>query len=401
MVSVSLSGQPESAPSDAVPAPCRLIASTGDPHDPAVMSGLPYHFLLYGTQTGVVHGAATRSLSPRSVAAGRWTWNAMQVGSLRGVGGHQYTIRRNDRLWLPPPDGATIINIFQLYPRRLLDADIRRCFFIDQTLNQLFFGYRQVDRLARGVVQRTLQWERTCYQAAEVLIANSTWAATSLVEDYAVDPERVAVVPQAANVLPDIYEQWIRARRPNDDQDLSRPLRLLFLGGDWYRKGLDRLLAAMRLVNSGGQQRLTLDVVGCAPRGLPGGLSDTPHVTWHGHVDKMTEQTRFLDLLGAADVGCLLSRAEAGGNALREYHATGLAVLGPDVGGAPEQTLPEASWLVNIDESAADIADRLTYLVEHREEVERRKAISWQRRNEVLWPNTLQAVREVLELHGV
>ena len=368
------------------------------------MSGLPYHFFLYGRRAGIIHGAATRSLHPMRVSVGRYAWNAWRLLSLQGKGGHQYTRARTESIWLPLPDGELVVmNIFQLYPPHMLREDrVRRWYFIDQTLRQLFDSYGQGQRVGRGVVRRSLERERAGYDAAEFVIANSTWAAASLVEDYGVAQEKVGVVLQAANFHPDEYTAWSTARQAaGDGSSWPRPgpLRLVFVGVDWRRKGLDRLLRAFRLANSD-RRRITLDVVGCSPRQLPDELRGTEHVTWHGYVDKQQEQRRFLDLLASADVGCLLSRAEAGGNSLREYHAVGLAVLGTTAGGAAEQTLPEATWLVDADAGDDVVADHLRWLSDNRSEVEERKAVAWRNREAVLWPATLRGVSGLLQAHG-
>ncbi len=382
----------------------RLLAAAGDPTDPRVMSGLPYHFFLYGRREGVIDGVATRSLHPLAVSLGRYAWNAWRLLSLQGKGGHQYTRARTESVWLPLPDGELVVmNIFQLYPRHMLREDrIRRWYFIDQTLRQLFDSYGQGQRVGRDVVPRSLELETSGYGAAEFVIANSTWAAASLVEDYGVAEEKVGVVLQAANFHPDEYAAWSTARQAGGDglsSEPEGPLRLVFVGGDWRRKGLDRLLRAVGSANSD-RPRVTLDVVGCRPRQLPGELRATEHVTWHGYVDKRQDQRRFLNLLSSADVGCLLSRAEAGGNSLREYHAVGLAVLGTTAGGAPEQTLPEATWLVDADAGDDVVADHLRWLSDNRSEVEERKAVAWRNREAVLWPATLRGVNGLLQAHG-
>ena len=374
----------------------RLLAATGDPGDPSVMSGLPYHFRLYGMRAGLIDGVATRSIDRRALAFKRYAWNAYRVLSLQGKGGHQYSDYRTTAVWLPLPESTvTVINIFQLYPPRLLaDKRLRRWYFIDQTLQQLFDLYGQGARIGRGIESRTIAQERAGYAAAETIIVNSQWAAESVTGDYGIEPERVEVVPQAANFDPDVYDDWARARSECPPQRTRDELRLVFLGGDWYRKGLDRLLRALAKARSAGAA-VTLDVIGCNRNDLPADLRNIPGVTWHGYINKLREQRRFLDLVASGDVGCLLSRAEAGGNALREYHALGLAVLGTTAGGAPEQTLPSATWLVDVTETDDDVADRLCWLARDRGQVDRYKAAAWKDRESTLWPATLAQLANI------
>ncbi len=379
--------------------PRRLLAAAGDAGDPRAMSGLPYHFQLYGRRAGLVDGSATRSAVDWRMRAQRVAWNAWRAATLRGHGGYQYTAGKNALYWPPerPAPDDVVINIFQLYPRPLLDGDHRRWFFIDQTLTQLWDTYGQRGKLSRGVAERAMAWEREGYARAEGVIVNSTWAQQSVVADYGVPVERTAVVLQAANLEPDGYDAWAARHTPAEVGD--GPLRLVFVGNDWRRKGLDRLLHAVARVNAG-RQRVQVDVLGLTAGDVPPELAAVRHVTWHGFVDKRRDQDRMLDLLGRADVGCLLSRAEAGGNCLREFHATGLAVLGTSAGGAGEQVIADAAWLVAPDESVDEVADRLRHLAGAPDEVAARKARSWAQRTDALWPATLADVDAVLRSHG-
>ncbi len=382
------------------PRPRRLLAASGDPSDPGLMSGLPYHFALHGRRAGLLDGTATVTPPAWRVRPHKLGWNAYRALTLRGYRGYQYSRRRNERLW-PGPYGAgdVILNTFQLYPRAVLEGPARRWYFVDQTLRQLFEAYGQGAQLAPDVVARTVAWEREGYARAEHVIANSRWAAASLVEDYGVEPGRVGVVLQAANVDPDAYAAWAAAHVPRP-VDPEGPLRLVFVGGDWRRKGLDRLVLALGAVNRGAPRpRLVLDVLGLRAEEVPGGLAAVPHVTWHGFVDKR-DQRRFLGLVAAADVGCLLSRAEAGGNSLREYHAVGLAVLGTTAGGAADQTLPAATWLVAPDEPVTAVAERLRALAADPAGVQARKDAAWAARERVLWPETLRGVAALLAARG-
>jgi glycosyltransferase involved in cell wall biosynthesis len=78
--------------------------------------------------------------------------------------------------------------------------------------------------------------EAEVYRRARVIAAFSEHAARSLVEDYAVEPERVRVVGAGANVYPDV------APRCDDGKTI------VFLGKDFRRKGGTVLLEAFARV---------------------------------------------------------------------------------------------------------------------------------------------------------
>jgi glycosyltransferase involved in cell wall biosynthesis len=367
--------------------PRRLVGASGDPTRPLTQSGRAYFLLHHGRHAGMFDGPATRTLRTRSV---RWAgWNVGHVLLGRGGGGYRFTPRQIDRLFLPVPDGpTTIVNCTQLYPRRLLEApDVRRWYFLDQTLSQLFEGYTAQLHLSRGVADAAIEAERECYAAAHHIVAVSDWARAAIVERYGIAPERVSVVKQAANFTSEGYADWL-ARYETAPRPPSDDLRLVFVGQDWHRKGLDRLLGALAIVNQP-RRRVVLDVIGTDQSAVPRELAETPAVRWHGFLSKPGDERRFLDVISGADVGCLLSRAEAASNAIREFHSVGLAVLCTDVGGPSEQMAPHAGWIVGVDERDDQIAARLAELHDHRDRVDDAQRAAWDHRAEMLWDRAL------------
>src|SRR5262249_38068915 len=185
--------------------------------------------------------------------------------------------------------------------------------------------------------------EREQYLSADLLIAHCRWAADSLIDQYRVPNNRVAVVLPGANISPRYYAEWETERSMQLatgalSSKPSTPMRFVFVGKDGYRKGLDRLLAAMNLIPSV-ERRMHLTVIGSGPHVLPINLRRTKGVVWIGPISKAGQTKEFVETVGSHDVGVLLSRAEAGGVSLREFQSLGLAVLGPSVGGAPEMLL--------------------------------------------------------------
>jgi glycosyltransferase involved in cell wall biosynthesis len=89
--------------------------------------------------------------------------------------------------------------------------------------------------------------------------------------------------------------------------------------------------------------------------------------------------------VSSADVGCLLSRAEAGGMVLREYHALGLVVMGTTVGGAPEHMFPDVGRAFAPAALPADIAAWLVDLVRRPSELARLRERAWACRERATW----------------
>jgi glycosyltransferase involved in cell wall biosynthesis len=77
---------------------------------------------------------------------------------------------------------------------------------------------------------------RRTFRLARTLVTWNEWGKQSLVRDYGVDEDKVVVVHPGVDL-----ERWNFPREPH-----SGPVRLLFVGGDFLRKGGSTLMAAFR-----------------------------------------------------------------------------------------------------------------------------------------------------------
>ena len=141
---------------------------------------------------------------------------------------------------------------------------------------------------------------------------------------------------------------------------------------------------------------MELRVIGCERESLPENLRDTAGVEWAGFVHKSRDPARFIRMVAECDVGCLLSRAEAGGIALREYHALGLAVIGPDTGGAPDHMFDDAAIMIDPDASSEAIADQLLALEREPGNLAALRRSAYTRRDEALWGASVANLKSVL-----
>jgi glycosyltransferase involved in cell wall biosynthesis len=205
----------------------------------------------------------------------------------------------------------------------------------------------------------------------------------------------VHVVVPGANLNPDAYGAWDEIAQSDSGRDPDRAPRIVFVGKYWHRKGLDRLLEALQIARARGAA-MSLRVIGCERNSLPAHLRGTTGVEWIGFVSKSRDPTRFNRLVAQCDVGCLLSRAEAGGIALREYHALGLAVLGPKTGGAPDHMFQDAAIMIEPTASAEVIAGRLLALEREPGKLELLRAAARGRRHEALWSSSIDKIRRVM-----
>ncbi|MBA2566027.1 MAG: glycosyltransferase family 4 protein [Gemmatimonadetes bacterium] len=130
------------------------------------------------------------------------------------------------------------------------------------------------------------------------------------------------------------------------------PLRCLAVARLIERKGIANLLRALSLLE---RDRFTLDVVGSGPaegalRSLASKLELGGGVRFVGALDRPALAARYRQ----ADVFTLSPREEAFGNVFAEALASGLPIVGSDVGGIPEFVpAGEAGFLVSPEDPAA------------------------------------------------
>jgi glycosyltransferase involved in cell wall biosynthesis len=383
---------------------CKFITAIGDANHVRTWSGIPYHLLQSGLGLGVFQGGLKLDCEGLVMQWRRAVWNIGEWGSGRGFGGFQYSDYFLEKIWGKVNtlrSGDTLINLFQLYPPSIGNRkDLRRVFYIDQTLAQLFEQYSEVAHVSFDHRKSAIDAERMQYHSAHSLIAHCKWAADSLIHQYGVPSDRVAVVLPGANIESQCYSEWERERSlqlaaGTLSHKPSTPMRFVFVGRDGHRKGLDRLLAAMNLIPTV-QHRMKLTVIGALPDAVATNLRQTNGVTWVGSICKVQQTKGFLKTLGANDVGVLLSRAEAGGIALREFQRVGLAVVGPAVGGAPEMVLGDSGVLIRPNDRAEEIAETIQQLIDGPERVETMKRRAWERRQEMSWDRAVLEMRNLI-----
>jgi glycosyltransferase involved in cell wall biosynthesis len=174
---------------------------------------------------------------------------------------------------------------------------------------------------------------RRAFQAASALVPWSEWARRSLIEEYGVDPDRIRVL--APGAAADFFGLGRRRLELEAPADPSEPVRLLFVGGDWTRKGGPQLLEALAGLPADSWR---LDVVTREP------VSPMAGVTVHHGVGP--NSTELLRLFSGADLFVLPSLGECLAVVLMEATAAGLPVITTDVGALAEAVRPGETGLI-------------------------------------------------------
>ena len=192
--------------------------------------------------------------------------------------------------------------------------------------------------LERRTYRPNVRRDGRIFRAARLIICTSRWAAESVRAEYPECDTEIAVMPDP--VLLDAFDStWVDARRARFRQQPDARARVLFMGGDFPRKGGFELLDAWR--RGGFDARATLDLV--TGWEIPPALL-TPGVTVHRGVSAHSEQWRAL--WRDADLFVLPTRDEAFGLVFQEAAAAGLPAIGTRLNAIPELVEHERTGLL-------------------------------------------------------
>jgi starch synthase len=163
------------------------------------------------------------------------------------------------------------------------------------------------------------------FRRAAAVVSTSRWAADSLHEYYPDCDTPVHVMPNPV-LLPHFERGWIEARRTRTRAG-ALP-RLLFMGGDFPRKGGFDLLAAWERGNFHGRAELEIVTNWQLKEPLPPGVLHTRNIVAHS--------PEWRRCWSAADAFVMPTRNEAFGLVYQEAAAAGIPAIGTMHNAVPE-----------------------------------------------------------------
>jgi glycosyltransferase involved in cell wall biosynthesis len=182
------------------------------------------------------------------------------------------------------------------------------------------------------------------FKGAARLLPWSSWTAKSLVADYGLDPARVEVMPVGIDL-----ESW-----PAASHTPHIPVRILFVGGDFVRKGGPLLLQAFQSLPAGCAELILV---------TRSQVPSQESVIVYGKVQPNSSELKIL--YQTSDIFVLPSVAEAFGIAAIEACASGLPVIATSVGGLSDIVADqETGFLIPVGDVRA-LASALRILVEN------------------------------------
>jgi len=209
--------------------------------------------------------------------------------------------------------------------------------------------------LARATYRANISHDRLVFTAASAVTATSHWAARDLVATCPACAAKVHVMPYP--VRADGFEQsWATARAERARRPGAR-VRVLFIGGDFPRKGGPLLIDAWRAAGFG--ERAQLDLVTDWPIGadsVPAG------VRVRRGVEPYTP--RWFELWRDADVFVMPTRREAFGMVFQEAAVAAVPAIGTRINAIPELVEDGTTGLLVRPDNCRDLAGALSTLID-------------------------------------
>jgi len=193
------------------------------------------------------------------------------------------------------------------------------------------------------------------FRAAKAIISTSQWAADGVAREYPDCADKLTVMPYPVR-LESFDEQWIRERHKRATEAEASPVRVLFIGGDFIRKGGPELLAAWK--EGDFQSHARLDLVTDWPLAeseLPTGVRVLKNIA------PFTPEWR--DLWRRADLFVMPTRGEAFGMVYQESAAAGLPAIGSRINAVPEIIEDKITGLLVAPGDIADLTRSMRELI--------------------------------------
>jgi glycosyltransferase involved in cell wall biosynthesis len=247
---------------------------------------------------------------------------------------------------------ADVIFFFTQVPAMLAVSELGRVPYVLSTditpLQYDAMAEHYGHRIDTGAVVRAYKrrLNTRVFRKAARIIPWTHWVHRSLVTDYGVPESRLTIVPIGVDL-----QRWHPAE-PARSTNGHGKVRILFVGGDFERKGGEHLLRAFRRLPAGAAE---LELVTRSP------VEPEPGVRVHR--DLKANSPELIALFRSCHVFALPTKADAFGIVAAEAMATGLPVLMTDIGGARDIVVDGTTGYLLPPQDDAVLHQRLSALI--------------------------------------
>lgn len=237
------------------------------------------------------------------------------------------------------------------------DTDVKIVHVSDALFLSIVESYARLSQFSGRSKRLGHALQERFLEKVDVLCLSSDWAVNSGRDYYDLSSCDVRMLPLGANL----------DRDPGFDIEkrLESPeLSLLFVGGEWERKGGPFAIEAFRNIRAR-YPKAELNIVGCTPD-IEG---DTGGIVVHGFLNKsdQDELRRFDTLYRNASFLFVPSRQEANAVVFAEACAYGLPIVSTNTGGIGTSVVQGVNGLLlPLEESPDFYADKIVELWENR-----------------------------------
>jgi len=216
--------------------------------------------------------------------------------------------------------------------------------------------------------------------AARALITWCDWARRSLIDHYGVPAERISVISPGVPLT-----QW---PTPRPRAEVAGPLRILFVGADFARKGGEDVLAAVTQLSRPTELHLVTKAE----------IPERPGVRVYRDLAPNSDPLKRL--YAEADLFVLPTRADCFPLVIQEAMAAGLPVIATDVGAIGEAVIPGRTGLLVPPSDPRALANAIGAM---EEDMARRRAMGYEARRlaEERFDSAANARRILDLMHGL
>lgn len=237
-----------------------------------------------------------------------------------------------------------------------LKTDKHKVIYTDATFASMINYYNYFSNLSDQYIKEGTRMEQLSLDTSSLAIYSSQWAADSAIRDYNTDPDKVKIVPFGANISTqklsfDDVKEAVKRRDEN-------VCKILFLGVEWFRKGGDITVEAVKYLNEELHQPAELHIVGIddlAIENLP------PYIVNHGRISKATPEgmKRIEDLILQSHFLFTPSRADCTPIVFSEAMSYGVPCVSAATGGIPSIVNDTNGIILSPDVEPKDYAERI------------------------------------------
>jgi glycosyltransferase involved in cell wall biosynthesis len=231
----------------------------------------------------------------------------------------------------------------------LIDTKIPILYLSDSTQPLIHNNYGKFNgkQIAHQDHLKACDEERGVINKSTKIIYSSQWAADSAIKDLGANIDKIRIIPFGTNL------DYVPPQ-PSDLRRLaSPPYKLLFITGDWQRKGGDLVLEILTLLNSTTGLNSELTIIGKYPDSLP----KDPKIKKIPFLDKNVKHQfkQYISILNESHLLLSPTRADCSPLVFGEANAYGVPVVTTAVGGIPEIIYPgKNGYMLPVDAPASE-----------------------------------------------